>query len=58
MTIPELLKQVEENKKHERHLNYRETSYWCQQWRLLACELADAIRAASTESDLDHSGTN
>jgi transposase-like protein len=45
-TPEQLIAQVASNQKHERHLNYRETVYWCRQWRLSAEQLAVALTAA------------
>jgi hypothetical protein len=45
-TPERLIAQVASNQKHERHLNYRETIYWCRQWRLSSEQLANALAAA------------
>jgi hypothetical protein len=41
--LRELLKQVADNRIHERHRTIKETAYWCSQWRLLAEALADHL---------------
>lgn len=38
-----LIKLVESNKKHERHRNYRETVYWCDQWRITCLKFVEII---------------
>lgn len=55
MTILELYNQYESNRYNERHRNYQETSYWCNQWRLLSTQLIEHIKnqysiAGSTKS--------
>lgn len=55
-SLSELIQEVDDAIKHERHRNYQETMYWCRQWRLLATSLAGQVlvmwrKAGSTKSE-------
>ncbi len=41
--LRDLIAQVADNQKHERHATYKETAYWCAQWRLLAERFAESL---------------
>jgi hypothetical protein len=44
MLITRLHDQLTRNRRDERHRNYKETTYWCDQWRQLAAEAVFALQ--------------